>query len=187
MLALRTACANAWKIFSEHNPETGVRRVPSKIVSVPTLLRHVRQARRAGSQIAFTNGCFDILHAGHVRYLTKAKKGNRCLVVGLNSDRSIRRIKGPQRPVIKQQYRAEVLAALECVDWVAIFDEETPYRLIAAVQPDILIKGADWKGKTVVGEDVVKGRGGRVELVTYVRGLSTTHIIETIRKTCGKN
>jgi D-beta-D-heptose 7-phosphate kinase/D-beta-D-heptose 1-phosphate adenosyltransferase len=147
----------------------------------------VSQARRAGRKIAFTNGCFDILHAGHVRYLTKAKKGKRCLIVGLNSDRSIRRIKGPQRPINEQQYRAEVLAALACVDWITIFDEETPYRLIAAVKPDVLIKGADWKGKTVVGEDIVKANGGRVELVAYVKGLSTTHIIETIRKTCGKS
>lgn len=158
----------------------------SKVVSVSTLLRHVSRARRDGRKIAFTNGCFDILHAGHVRYLTKAKKGGRCLIIGLNSDRSIRRIKGPQRPINKQQCRAEVLAALECVDWVTIFDEETPYRLIKAVKPDILIKGADWKGKTVVGEDVVKARGGRVELVTYVKGLSTTQIIETIKKRAEK-
>ena len=157
--------------------------MPAKVVSASTLLRHVRQARAAGRKIAFTNGCFDILHAGHVRYLTKAKKGGRCLIVGLNSDRSVRRLKGPQRPVNKQQYRAEVLAALECVDWVTIFDDETPYRLIAAVKPDILIKGADWKGKPVVGEDIVKARGGRVELVTFVKGLSTTQIIEMIRKT----
>ncbi len=159
----------------------------SKVVPVSTLLRHVRRARRDGRKIAFTNGCFDILHAGHVRYLMKAKKGGRCLIIGLNSDRSIGRIKGPQRPINKQQYRAEVLAALECVDWITIFDEETPYRLIKAVKPDILIKGADWKGKAVVGEDIVKAQGGHVELVTYVRGLSTTHIIETIKKTCGKN
>jgi D-beta-D-heptose 7-phosphate kinase/D-beta-D-heptose 1-phosphate adenosyltransferase len=161
--------------------------VLSKVVPVSTLLRHVSRARHAGKKIAFTNGCFDILHAGHVRYLTKAKKGGRCLIVGLNSDRSVRRIKGPQRPVNKQRDRAEVLAALECVDWITVFHEDTPYRLIQAVKPDILIKGADWKGKTVVGEDIVNANGGCVELVTYVKGLSTTHIIETIRKTCGKS
>ncbi len=156
----------------------------SKIVSIKTLQRCVRQARQEGKNIVFTNGCFDILHAGHVRYLKKAKRTHRCLIVGLNSDRSIRRIKGLRRPIIPEKYRAELLAALACVDWITLFHEDTPYNLITAVQPDILVKGADWKGKGVVGEDVVRARGGRVEFIEYVAGLSTTEIIRKIKNKC---
>ena len=144
--------------------------------------RRIAQLRKQGKIIAFTNGCFDILHLGHVSYLQAAKKGNRVLVIGLNSDISVRKIKGPKRPINSQKARAFVLAALECVDFVTTFDEDTPYNLIKYVQPDILVKGADWKGKDVAGSDIVKARGGKVELIRYVPGYSTTKIIHEIEK-----
>ncbi len=152
-----------------------------KIVGWNTLKREVQRSRRAGRTIAFTNGCFDILHLGHVTYLQTAKKRDRVLIVGLNSDASARKIKGPSRPVNSEKARALVLAALECVDFVTIFDQETPYELIKTVRPDVLIKGADWKGKDVAGSDVVKARGGKVELIDYVAGYSTTKTIHAIQ------
>lgn len=150
-----------------------------KILTLPELLRRLKPCR-GKQKIAWTNGCFDILHAGHVRYLESAKKKDRVLIVGLNSDASVRRIKGPNRPLNKERERSLVLAALSCVDFVVIFSQETPYKMIRAVKPDILIKGADWKGKEVVGSDLVKAWGGRVELVPYVKGFSTTGIIQDI-------
>ena len=153
-----------------------------KIVGQPQLLKQVAALRRKRKKIAFTNGCFDILHAGHVRYLEAAKTSDRILVVGLNSDASVRNIKGPRRPFNPQEVRAQILAALECVDFVTIFSEDTPVRLITAVQPDVLIKGADYKGKFIAGEDVVKARGGRVELIRLVADQSTTGMIARIRE-----
>ena len=153
----------------------------NKIVSLALLKKNVSRLRKQGKVIAFTNGCFDILHAGHVAYLEQAKKKNRVLIVGLNSDHSVRRIKGPLRPIIEAKYRAVVLAALSCVDYVSIFNEDTPLKVIKAVKPDILIKGADWKNKQVVGEDAIRPYGGRVELIKYLPNLSTTKIIEKIR------
>lgn len=137
--------------------------------------------RKAGKKIAFTNGCFDILHYGHVSYLEAAQKNARVLIVGLNSDRSVKGIKGSGRPIVNQQDRASLLAALECVDFVVLFDEPTPYNLIKELRPDVLIKGADWKGKEVVGQDIVEGLGGKVELINYLSGLSTTNIIKKIK------
>lgn len=154
----------------------------SKIVSWASLKKHVARLRKQKKSIGFTNGCFDILHAGHVSYLERAKKKGRVLIVGLNSDRSISRIKGPQRPIVAQKQRAELLAALSCVDYVAVFNEETPLNLIKAVKPDVLIKGADWKNKEVVGADVIRPYGGRVELITYLPNFSTTKIIEKIKR-----
>jgi len=153
-----------------------------KIVTLAVLKRKLAVLRREQKVIAFTNGCFDILHCGHVTYLEQAKRKDRVLIVGLNSDSSVRKIKGPQRPVNCQSDRAGVLAGLASVDFVTIFDEETPYELIRAVRPDVLIKGADWKGKAVAGADLVK----RVELIKYVENVSTTNIIEKIHKS-GKN
>ena len=150
----------------------------NKIISLPALLKKLPALRRQGVTLAFTNGCFDLMHIGHVKYLEEANRGNRVLIVGLNSDTSIRRIKGLSRPILVQQSRAAVLAALESVDFVVIFNEPTPYKIIAAIKPDILIKGADWKGKSVVGEDLVK----KVEFVKYIQGFSTTNIIEKIKK-----
>lgn len=152
--------------------------IKNKILSLPSLLKKLPALRRQGKTIAFTNGCFDLMHIGHVKYLEDASKGNRVLVVGLNSDVSIRHIKGSHRPIIVQRSRAAVLAALESVDFVVIFNEDTPYKTIAAIKPDILIKGADWKGKSVVGEDLVK----KVQFVKYILGFSTTDIIKKIIK-----
>ena len=149
-----------------------------KIIPLSALLNKLPALRRQGKTITFTNGCFDLMHIGHVKYLEDAGKGNRVLIVGLNSDVSTSRIKGPSRPIVGQKSRAAVLAALESVDFVVIFNEVTPYKIIAAIKPDILIKGADWKGKLVVGEDLVK----KVELVKYIQGFSTTNIIRKIIK-----
>jgi D-beta-D-heptose 7-phosphate kinase / D-beta-D-heptose 1-phosphate adenosyltransferase len=149
-----------------------------KIVGIVALKKRLSALREAGRTIAFTNGCFDLMHLGHVVYLQKAKKGDRVLVVGLNSDQSIRRIKGPSRPIINQRSRAAVLAALESVDFVVIFNEDTPEKIIKAVGPDVLVKGADWKGKKVVGADIAK----KVELIAYIKGFSTTRIIAKIKK-----
>lgn len=151
-----------------------------KIVGRKTLQRKIAAWRREGRKIAFTNGCFDILHLGHVQYLQKAKGRDRILIVALNSDRSVRAIKGPQRPIVPEKGRAAVMAALACVDSVTIFDEDTPEKLIAALKPDILIKGADWKGKKVAGSDIVQKYGGRVEYIKYVPQYSSTNIIEKI-------
>ncbi len=152
----------------------------NKILSVNSLIKITGQARKRGKTIAFTNGCFDILHFGHVRYLEKAKKDDRILIIGLNSDGSINEIKGKNRPIIPQSERAGLLAALSCVDYVVIFDEPTPYNLIRKLKPDLLIKGADWKGKEVIGSDIVKAHGGKVEFIPYLDNLSTTNIIKTI-------
>ena len=155
-----------------------------KIIGLKTLRRAVARLRRQGRTVAFTNGCFDILHFGHVRYLEKAKGRGRVLVVGVNSDRSVRRIKGPQRPIMSQKARAAVLAALACVDYVTIFNEETPQKLITALKPDVLIKGADWKGKKVAGSDIVHQYGGRIEYARYVPRYSSTNIIDAVFQKC---
>jgi len=152
--------------------------IKNKILSLSVLLKKLPALRRQGKTIVFTNGCFDLMHTGHVKYLEDASKGNRVLIVGLNSDASINRIKGPSRPIIGQKSRAALLAALESVDFVVIFNEATPYKIIAAIKPDILIKGADWRGESVVGEDLVK----KVEFVKYIQGFSTTNIIDKIIK-----
>ena len=152
-----------------------------KILSLKNLKQKLNVLQARGKTIAFTNGCFDILHFGHVSYLQKAKKNNRILVIGLNSDQSIHKIKGPERPMIGQSYRAALLAALECVDFVTIFNEETPYNVIKTLKPDILIKGEDWKGQEVVGADVVKSYGGKVAYFSYIAECSTTSIIEKIK------
>jgi len=138
--------------------------------------------KEKGETLVFTNGCFDILHAGHVDYLQKAaEKGDR-LLIGLNSDSSVKRIKGANRPINSQTQRALVLAALRCVDAVVLFEEDTPIKLIEAVQPIVLVKGGDYKGKKVVGEDVVKANGGRLELIDFVHDISTTSIQNTIKQ-----
>lgn len=140
------------------------------------------EAHRASRRtVVFTNGVFDILHAGHVRYLETARGFGDALIVGLNSDASVRAIKGPARPVNPEGERAELLAALQFVDAVAIFDENTPADLIAAVQPDVLVKGADWSADAIVGRGLVEARGGRVERVKVEEGLSTSAIIDRVR------
>jgi D-beta-D-heptose 7-phosphate kinase/D-beta-D-heptose 1-phosphate adenosyltransferase len=153
----------------------------SKIVDLHALLDARGMMKRAGKRLVFTNGCFDLLHAGHVRYLSEARALGDALVVGLNSDRSVRRLKGEGRPILNEQERAEVIAALEAVDYVIIFDEETPRELIAALLPDVLVKGGDWPLDEIVGRDEVEAAGGRVASLPYVEGSSTTDIIERIR------
>ena len=130
--------------------------------------------------IVFTNGCFDIIHAGHIDYLTKAKALGDILVVGVNSDTSIQRIKGNKRPIIPLQQRLTVLNALSIVDYLVVFEEDTPINLIKRLKPNILVKGADWKDKTVVGQDIVEANGGRVELIEFANDISTSKIIEKI-------
>jgi len=158
----------------------------SKIVKLETLKKKIILYRKQGYSIAWTNGCFDILHYGHITYLQASKKNKRILIVGLNSDQSVRKNKGPQRPIISQTERAPLLAALECVDYVLIFNEDTPLKMIKALKPDILIKGADWKGKEVIGEDNVKQYGGKVEYIQYLSKFSSTKIIRSIIQKCGK-
>jgi D-glycero-beta-D-manno-heptose 1-phosphate adenylyltransferase len=142
----------------------------------------VTSLRSAGKQIVFTNGVFDLLHPGHVRYLTHARALGDALIVGVNSDRSVRANKGPGRPITPQEERAEIVAALACVDAVVIFDGDTPHELIAALQPDILVKGADWPADGIVGRDIVEARGGRVVRAPIEIGYATTDIIERIRR-----
>ena len=152
-----------------------------RVVDRATLRRELAGMRTAGKKVVFTNGCFDILHAGHARYLHEARREGDVLVVGLNSDASVRRLKGADRPVVGQADRAELLASLECVDYVVVFDEDTPESLIRCVEPDVLVKGEDWKDKGVVGREFVEARGGRVVLVKLLAGRSTTGIVERVR------
>lgn len=151
-----------------------------KTLTLPEIADLAIQYRTEGKTVVFTNGCFDILHAGHVRYLTKASELGDILVLGLNSDRSVRRIKGDRRPIIGQAHRACLLSALFCVDHVVLFDDPDPGRLIQAICPDILVKGADWSENEIVGGDFVKNRGGRVERISLEPGISTTAIIQRI-------
>lgn len=134
--------------------------------------------RRLGRRIVFTNGVFDLLHPGHVRYLQAARAEGDVLIVAVNSDRSVRANKGPSRPIMPEQERAEVLMALSCVDAVVVFDEETPARIITHLQPDVLVKGADWAADAIVGRDTVEARGGRVVRVPVEQGWSTSAIID---------
>jgi len=142
----------------------------------------VDRARRSGQTIVFTNGVFDVLHPGHVRYLRDARALGDLLIVGVNSDRSSRALgKAPDRPINPESERAEVLAALASVDAVVVFDEDTPHAIITALQPDILVKGADWGADAIVGRDVVEARGGRVVRIELAPGYSTTAIIDRVR------
>src|SRR5215211_1873950 len=142
---------------------------------------YAREQQRAGHRVVFTNGVFDILHPGHIRYLREARSLGDALIVGLNADASVRRNKGPERPVNSEQDRAEILAALECVDGVVIFDEDTPAEIITALQPDVLVKGADWAEDAIVGRDTVEARGGHVVRVPIEKGFSTTDIIARVK------
>ena len=137
----------------------------------------------AGHTVVFTNGVFDLLHPGHVRYLEEARHLGDALIVGVNSDRSVRRNKGEDRPVVPEAERAELLAALRCVDVVVVFDEETPHAIVSAIQPDVLVKGADWGEGSIVGRDIVEARGGRVVRLELAEGYSTTRLIERAKLT----
>ena len=140
------------------------------------------RSRDAGKRIVFTNGVFDLLHPGHLRYLQQARELGDLLVVALNSDRSVRANKGESRPITPELERIEILEALTCVDAVVVFDEDTPHAVISALQPDVLVKGADWAEDAIVGRDIVEARGGRVVRLPVERGYSTTAIIERIRR-----
>jgi D-beta-D-heptose 7-phosphate kinase/D-beta-D-heptose 1-phosphate adenosyltransferase len=153
----------------------------NKILERNTLKDTLEELRKKGKKIAFTNGCFDILHVGHVRYLREAKKTADVLVLALNSDSSVRSLKGKERPLVPEKERAEILAALEFIDFVTIFSESTPLELINYLKPDILIKGGDWAEKDVVGRKEIKEWGGRVAIIPEVEGKSTTNIVEKIK------
>ena len=153
-----------------------------KILSLAEAVALVEHLRHAGKDVVFTNGVFDLLHPGHVRYLRAARALGDALIVGVNSDRSVRSNKGPSRPINPEHERAEVLLALNSVDAAAIFDEETPHAIISAVKPDILVKGADWGPDNIVGRDVVEARGGRVVRIALAPGFSTTALIDKVRR-----
>ena len=146
-----------------------------------TLLADLKPRRAAGAKIVFTNGCFDLLHPGHVRYLAAARALGDALVVGLNSDASVARLKGKGRPIMDAEERAEVLSALSSVDHIVFFEDDTPKTLIDAIAPDILAKGADWAPEAIVGSQETLARGGKVERITVVSGVSTTELIRRIR------
>jgi len=155
----------------------GARPARGKLLSRSGALAEVARARRRGERIVFTNGCFDLLHVGHVRSLESARRLGDRLVVGVNGDASVRRQKGPGRPVVPARGRAEVLAALACVDWVVVFPESTPLALILALRPDVLAKGGDWARAAIVGRDEVESWGGRVVRLREVPGVRTTRIL----------
>lgn len=150
--------------------------------SLPDAESLVARWRAEGRRIVFTNGVFDILHPGHLRYLQAARAHGDVLIVAVNSDRSVRANKGPSRPINSEAERAEVVAALRCVDAVVIFDEETPAEIIRRLQPDVLVKGADWPADQIVGRDTVEARGGRVVRIPVEEGFSTTALIERVRR-----
>lgn len=154
----------------------------SKIISQSEISRFVNAKRFTGKRIVFTNGCFDILHAGHVDYLTQARDLGDMLVLGLNTDESVKRLnKGPERPINNEDARAKVLAGLGCVDAIVLFNEDTPYDLIKLVQPDVLVKGDDYKPEAIVGYDIVTARGGKVITIPFLQGFSTTAIVNKLK------
>lgn len=154
----------------------------NKIMTVHELRPLLDILRATGKKVVFTNGCFDIIHTGHTRYLSLAKSLGDVLIVAVNSDSSVRTIKGDKRPINTESDRMETLAALESVDYVVVFSEPDPYRIISELQPDILVKGGDWPVEKIIGRDIVAARGGRVVSVGYIEGASTTGIIEKILK-----
>ena len=152
-----------------------------KLKTLDELIKIAAQARRNGKSVVFTNGCFDLLHRGHVHVLRQAKAAGDLLIVAINSDQSVKAIKGPTRPVAAEIDRLELIAAMEMVDYVILFDEPDPSKLITAIKPNVLAKGGDWGADEVVGADIVERQGGRVLLVPYLKGYSTTEMIERIR------
>jgi len=159
--------------------------VSGKLKSLEEIKAIVNQARNNGKRVAFTNGCFDLLHRGHVHVLRQAKACGDLLIVGINSDESIKQIKGAARPVLPESDRCELLGAMEMVDCVILFNEPDPHNLISALRPDVLVKGGDWNAGKIIGADVVEETGGRVVVVPYIKGFSTTEIIERIKNSDG--
>lgn len=152
----------------------------ASILRLTELTREREQLRASKRTVVFTNGCFDLMHPGHVRYLQQARSLGDTLIVALNSDASVRQLKGPARPILNEHERAEVMAALGCVDYVTIFDEPTPREIIATLLPDILVKGGDWGVEQIIGREEVEAAGGRVMSLPFVEGVSTSEIIERI-------
>ncbi|HUL37365.1 MAG TPA: D-glycero-beta-D-manno-heptose 1-phosphate adenylyltransferase [Thermodesulfobacteriota bacterium] len=153
-----------------------------KIKKREELLRIIKDLKAKGKRIIFTNGCFDLLHVGHIRYLEEAKILGDILIVGVNSDASVQKLKGPKRPVLPVEERTEILSGLGCVDYITIFDELDPLALITSLQPDVLVKGGDWTKEQTIGKEVVERSGGEVIIIPFVKGASTSNIIETILK-----
>jgi D-beta-D-heptose 7-phosphate kinase / D-beta-D-heptose 1-phosphate adenosyltransferase len=153
-----------------------------KIKERKTLLRIIKDLKAKGKRIVFTNGCFDLLHIGHIRYLEEAKALGDVLVVGINSDSSVRKLKGPKRPILPEEERTEILSGLGCVDYITLFDEIDPLKLITSLQPNVLVKGGDWTKEQTVGREVVERSGGEVVILPFVQGASTSTLIETILK-----
>lgn len=151
------------------------------VLTLDELILQFGREKRNGKRVVFTNGCFDVLHPGHIHSLETARALGDCLIVGLNGDESVRRLKGAGRPVIPAGERAEILASLECVDAVVVFEDLTPQKVIAALLPDVLVKGGDWPGNQIVGREEVEAAGGRIVLVDTVPGYSTTEILKRIR------
>lgn len=158
-----------------------------KLKSLDELTAIAAQARKKGQTVVFTNGCFDLLHRGHVHILRQAKAAGDLLIVALNSDRSVKQIKGPKRPIMPETDRIELIEAMEMVNYIILFDEPDPTRLIDAIKPDVLVKGADWSADKVVGAELVEKDGGRVVRIPYLQGFSTSEIIERIVKQDGEN
>jgi rfaE bifunctional protein nucleotidyltransferase chain/domain len=153
-----------------------------KVLALNAAVERVRELKREGKRVVFTNGCFDLLHPGHTRYLAEARKLGDVLLVAVNSDRSVRVLKGPGRPVFPQNERAEILAALACVDYVTIFDELTPRELVARMLPQILVKGGNWPPDQIVGREEVEAAGGKVALIPVIAGFSTSSLVEAAAK-----
>jgi len=152
----------------------------NKIEDRKDLKKVVERLKKEGKRVVFTNGCFDLIHVGHTRYLQEARKLGDVLIVGVNSDRSVRRIKGKKRPVIPEEERAEVLSALQCVDFVVIFHEPDPLNIISLLKPDVLVKGGDWGEDAIIGREVVESIGGKVVRIPEIKGASTSSIIDKI-------
>ncbi|MFH1776211.1 MAG: D-glycero-beta-D-manno-heptose 1-phosphate adenylyltransferase [Candidatus Omnitrophota bacterium] len=152
-----------------------------KFITTACVKKITADYKKKGKKIVFTNGCFDLLHYGHIRYLESAKKLGDVLIIGLNSNRSVRKLKGPNRPLNTQLVRVKQLAALAVVDYITVFSSQTPYTLIKTIKPDILVKGGDWKKTAVVGREFVIKNGGRVKIIPYIKGFSTTLLIKKIK------
>ena len=152
-----------------------------KLKALEELTRITRDLRRQGKQVVFTNGCFDLLHRGHVRYLDRAKTLGDVLIVAINSDASVRALKGPDRPLMSEQERAELISALAAVDYVLVFEDRDPEKVIRALEPDILVKGGDWSPDQIVGREIVERRGGQVRTLPYVEGASSSELLRRIR------
>ncbi len=156
-----------------------------RIISLPELKQKVKILKSEGRTIAFTNGCFDIIHPGHLKVIRDAKRGADILVVGINSDSSIKKIKGKTRPIMPESARAHIIASIEGVDFVTIFKEKTPLKLIKAIKPNILVKGSDWNNSNIVGSNIVRKYGGKIKIVKLLGSFSTTNIIRSVLKKYG--